>query len=395
MCADQDLTFAGIQFLVTHQAADVLDWLSMETDHKDNHLRLVMRLRKDFTTQETGWLLDQMSLRRKAVGKFSSPERCLYLNEALQQASSLPLARYHAQQFKEFNHVGDFGCGIGADTLALADVVAKVTAVELDSIRAELTNYNVHACGLEKKAKVKHGDWTQNSYKVTAAFIDPARRVDGKRVFSLHKMQPSLDEIVKLQLTVPNLLVKVAPGVNHNEVPIYAELEFVSLKGEMKEALLRFGKLRRGWKRCATLLPGKEQLVSADFREPEVGIGAVKSVFYEPDPAVLRARLVRHLAVQIGATMIDPEIAYLTADTQIETPFARSWRVLNEGHFHLKNLNHWLRELDAGEVVIKKRGSPIDVDAFQQRLKTNPNGRKVTVFFTQKEGQPWMIVGEE
>ena len=63
--------------------------------------------------------------------------------------------------------------------------------------------------------------------------------------------------------------------------------------------------------------------------------------------------------------------------------------------FHLKNLNHWLRELDAGEVVIKKRGSPIDVDTFHQRLKTDPNGRKLTVFFTQMQGEPWMIVGEE
>ncbi|MCD4752735.1 MAG: class I SAM-dependent methyltransferase [Anaerolineaceae bacterium] len=395
MCADNALTFEGISFLQSQRAKDVLDWLSVEALRDTNHLRLVMRLRKDFLTEETGWLLDQTRLRKKAVEKFSSSGKCLYLDEALQQASSLPLSNYHAKQFKEFRHVADLGCGIGADSLALADVVPNVLAVELDPIRSALAENNVRTCGKGKSIQVIEGDWTAMAFKVEAAFIDPSRRVDGKRVFSLYAMQPPLAAILELQANLPNVLVKVAPGVSHEEIPENAEIEFVSLKGEMKEAMLRFGSLRQGFQRCATLLPSGVQLTSVEDMEPEVMVGEVKKFLYEPDPAILRAKLVRQLAVQLGAAMLDAEIAYLTADEQMKTPFARCWRVLRDGGFHLKTLNHWLRELDAGEVVIKKRGSPIDPDTFNKRLKTNPKGKKVTVFFTFKEGKPWMIVGQE
>ena len=395
MCADNDLTLEGISFLQSQRAKDVLDWLTEEALQDANHLRLVMRLRKDFLTDETGWLLDQTRLRKKALEKFASSAKCLYLDEALQQASSLPLSNYHAKQFKNFRYVADLGCGIGADSLALADVVPKVIAVELDPIRTALAEHNARASGKGQSILVIEGDWTAMAFQVEAAFIDPARRVDGKRVFSLYAMQPSLEAILELQKTIPNVLVKVAPGVNHEEVPENAEIEFVSLKGEMKEALLRFGVLKQGFRRCATLLPSGEQLTSSEDMEPEVTVGEVKKFLYEPDPTILRAKLVRHLAVQIGATMLDAEIAYLTADEQIKTPFARCWRVLRDGGFHLKTLNHWLRELDAGEVVIKKRGSPIDPDTFHKRLKTNPKGKKVTIFFTFKGGKPWMIVGQE
>ncbi|MCD6475108.1 MAG: class I SAM-dependent methyltransferase [Anaerolineaceae bacterium] len=395
MCADNALTFEGISFLQSQRAKDVLDWLSVEALHDTNHLRLVMHLRKDFLTEETGWLLDQTLLRQKAVNKFSSPGKCLYLNEPLQQASSLPLSKYHAKQFKEFRRVADLGCGIGADSLALADVVPRVIAVELDPIRAALAENNARACGKGKSIQVIEGDWTAMAFKIEAAFIDPARRIDGKRVFSLYDMQPPLEAVLELQRSIPNVLVKAAPGVSHEEVPKNAEIEFVSLKGEMKEALLRFGALKQGFKRCATLLPLGEQLTSIEDTEPEVMVGEVKKFLYEPDPAILRAKMVRHLAVQLGATMLDAEIAYLTADEQIKTPFARCWQVLRDGGFHLKTLNHWLRKLDAGEVVIKKRGSPIDPDTFHKRLKTNPKGQKVTVFFTFKRGKPWMIVGQE
>ena len=116
---------------------------------------------------------------------------------------------------------------------------------------------------------------------------------------------------------------------------------------------------------------------------------------FEPDPAILRATLVQHLARQLSAAQLDPTIAYLTADRLVETPFARAWRVLRHGPFHLKTLNHWLREMNAGEVIVKKRGTAIDPDEFRRRLKTIPGGQPLTVFLTRVQARPWMIVAGE
>ena len=103
----------------------------------------------------------------------------------------------------------------------------------------------------------------------------------------------------------------------------------------------------------------------------------------------------QQLATHIGAAQLDATIAYLTSDTLVSSPFVRSWQTIRHGPFGLKQLNSWLRELHAGEVIIKKRGSPIDPDTFRRRLKTVAQGQKLTVFFTRMNDRPWMIIAEE
>ena len=142
------------------------------------------------------------------------------------------------------------------------------------------------------------------------------------------------------------------------------------------------------------MLPGPHHLDS-NAPQDHAPISQPLAWLYEPDAAVIRATLVQHLATQLGASQIDPTIAYLTSQQPVETPFARRWAVLRHGPFHLKTLNRWLRELGAGAVVVKKRGSAVDPDAFRRRLKTAPGGQAVTVFLTRAQGRPWMVVGTE
>lgn len=77
----------------------------------------------------------------------------------------------------------------------------------------------------------------------------------------------------------------------------------------------------------------------------------------------------------------------------METPFARRWQVVRHGPFHLKTLKGWLRELEAGEMVIKKRGSAVDVAELGARLKPLRGTQVFTLFLTRVAGQPWMVVG--
>ena len=152
--------------------------------------------------------------------------------------------------------------------------------------------------------------------------------------------------------------------------------------GTLKEALLLFGDFRSGTHRRATLLPGPYQLDS-NVAEPDVLEHEPQEYIYEPDAAIIRAGLVRQLAGQIGAMQLDAQIAYLSSNRLVRSPFARAWQTIRHGPFGLKELNVWLRDLNAGEVIIKKRGSPIEPDAFQRKLKTTVHGRRLTVFLTR------------
>lgn len=385
-------------------------------------LGLVTWLRKRFSRPEAAALLDQALLRRRAGGKLPQAERMLFTDEALEQASSRAVAAYRAGLLVEHGvrAVADLGCGIGADTIAMAKAGLRVVAIELDPVRARLAAANVAVLGLAERVQVLCADWTTPALAgalaltrplaVDAAFVDPARRVAGggdrgrRRVFSLHQMVPPLSAVFILRAHVPDVLVKVSPGVDLDEVPSDASVTFIAEGIRLKEALLSFGTLRPPQSRQAVVLPGPHIFVGGAYRgQPRArrrfdvpDIRTVQDVLYEPNPAVLRAGLVRDLGRRLYAGQIDPEIAYLTADDVVPTPFARAWPVERDGPFNLKELNRWLREAGVGRVIVKKRGSPIDPDAFRRRLKTTRGGPEKTVFLTQARGKPWMVLcGDE
>lgn len=340
-------------------------------------LAAVGRLRKDgFSADEAAWVVDQARLRSRALGKLPQPARLLLLDEALQQASGLEVAGWRAARLAPFGKVLDLGAGIGGDTLALAAAGLEVIAVERDPVRASLLAANVEALGLTDRVVVRNEDWVGQDWTgaAAAAFVDPARRKDGKRVVSLHAMVPPLVAIQDLADQVPDLLVKVAPALDVAEVPREAGLEFVSAGGELKEALLTFGALRRGAAPIAVVLPGNHQLTGDGERPPRVAPPG--AFLIEPDPSVLRAGLVRELGARLDAWQLDPQVAYLSSDAEARTPFARTWRVLRHGKFSRKAVSRWVRERGAGVATVKCRGVALEGEALARKLPRAKGGRR-------------------
>jgi hypothetical protein len=93
----------------------------------------------------------------------------------------------------------------------------------------------------------------------------------------------------------------------------------------------------------------------------------------------------------MGATMIDPQIAYLTHPDALFTPFARCWRVVTTVPFSERKLRQILHAHGAGAVTVKKRGSPIDTDALAKRL-SQPHGVPMVVVLTRVAGAHTALV---
>src|SRR5690606_33829538 len=98
-------------------------------------------------------------------------------------------------------------------------------------------------------------------------------------------------------------------------------------------------------------------------------VGTLGDYLYEPDGAVIRAGLVGPLADELGARLISPSIAYLTADADLASPFVRGFRVLANLPLKTKVIAGALRERDIGVVDIKKRGVDITPEALRPQLK--------------------------
>jgi hypothetical protein len=184
------------------------------------------------------------------------------------------------------------------------------------------------------------------------------------------------------------MVVKVAPGIEENEIPDGASVEWVSLDGRLREASLWLGSGL--WERRATVLPSGASIVGP---EPDgIPISQIDQYLHEPDDAVIRAGLVRRVAADMGAAMIDPSIAYLTTPGPIEHPMVTSHRIDEVMPFNLKDLRRRLGELDVGVVTIKKRGSPLTPEELRPRLRLKGR-RSAMLFLTRTSEGPLVAIG--
>lgn len=388
-----------IKFLLSPAGQAALQSLATERITDENHLVLATKLRSYLPAEQATVVLETALLRQKAGRKFSRAGEMFFTRAGLEQATAEIVAGHRANRFAAagYKTIADMGCGIGGDAIALAKR-ATIIAIDRSRTNTRLVKANATVYGVGDSVWPVQADLEQiPPLKVQAFFFDPARRTSSgprmaasRRLHSAEDYLPPLSLIETWRPSVADGAVKVSPGINYAEIPAGAEIEFVSLDSELKEGVLWFGDLRGGAGSRATLLPGGYTLSSNNV-EPRTAISPPTGFLFEPDPAIIRAHLVSHLATLLDAYLLDPEIAYLTADHPRVTPFARCYRVDDHFPFQLKRLRHYLREHDIGQVTIKKRGSPLDPDALRQALKLRGNSHRI-IFLTQAEGQPIVLV---
>ncbi|MGI8552878.1 MAG: class I SAM-dependent methyltransferase [Dehalococcoidia bacterium] len=329
-------------------------------------LRELTRLRRRLPPELAAAVLEQTRLRRRAAAKFSRSESMLFTPEGLEQASGERVAAHTAARYRDYALVADICCGIGGDTLALAQH-CQVEAYDRDPLRLACAEHNAAVYGVSGQVRFHLADVeTMPIPTVDAIFYDPGRRVEGRRIFALTDYRPPVSLIERWLPAAPAIGVKVAPGVAHDEVVWPCEQEFVAEGHDLKEALLWFGPLAAAGRR-ATLLPSGATLVSSNPSRPP--LGEPLAWLYDPSAAVTRAAVIWELAEQLGARQLDPEIAYLTTAERRETPFARIYSIEEWHPFNLKRLKARLRQLGVGRVTVRKRGSPLDPEALERRLR--------------------------
>ena len=368
--------------LLTPEALQLLDSLE-PSDDLSGAVALVSRLRRDgHPASRVAAVLNQYRLRRRAAAKFGPfAERMLFTPDGLEQASRLTVAARHAGRFSAagLTHVADLGCGIGGDAMAMAAIDLQVTAVERDEVTAAIAAYNLAPWS---SARVVHGDALEQSLDgIDGIWLDPARRDGVTRLTSPDDWSPSLDEALALAAQRP-AGIKLAPGMHRDLLPVGLEAQWISVDGDVVELVLWSGALARpGVARAALVLRGDQPPAElrAEADSVDVEVGELGDYLYEPDGAVIRARLIGDLARSLGGRMLDETIAYVTADRLESTPFARAFRVLERFPLDEKLLARELAARTIGTLEIKKRGVDIDPAKLRPRLKLHGDASAVLV----------------
>ncbi|TQL48890.1 hypothetical protein FB562_1997 [Homoserinimonas aerilata] len=375
--------------LLTPEGLRLLDSLPAY-ESKDDVVKAVATLRAaGHSPALVAAVLSQSKLRARAVSKFGPfAERMLFTEAGLEQATRLGVAARHAGRFRAAGatRIVDLGCGIGADALAMAAIELTVTGVERDEVTAAVASYNLAPW---PNASVVHSaaeDFDLAGYD--AAWLDPARRSEKGRLRDPHDWSPSLDFAFGLAERMP-VGVKLGPGIDRGLIPEDAEAQWVSVDRDVVELGVWFGALARpGIRRSALIIrsDGGSDELTAPGDSPDVEVGTLGRYIYEPDGAVIRARLIGDLARSLGATMVSDDIAWLTADAAIDTPFATRFEVIERMPLDEKHIRRELSARGIGTLEIKKRGVDIDPAAFRKRLSLRGDGT-ATLVLTRVAGR--------
>ncbi|CAA9382846.1 MAG: hypothetical protein AVDCRST_MAG60-1020 [uncultured Nocardioides sp.] len=315
--------------------------------------------------------LTQVELRGRAAAKLGDlASHMFFTPDALEQATRLRVAEHRAARLvaAQAGSVIDLGCGIGGDLIAFARAGLTAAGVDIDPVRVAIARANLAALDLPGAVEVADASEI-DTRAFGAAFADPARRGARGRVFDVEGWTPPWPFV--LQLLGGRGVVKVAPGISHDAIPRGVEAEWVSEGGDVKEAVLWADVFATTERRATVIgLGGLATVTDEDdpFRGLPRPVREMGAFLYEPDGAVIRAGLVTAVAAGVDGGLLDEHIAYVTSDSPFHTPFARSYRVLEEVPYREKALKAALRERSVGSLTIKKRGVEVVPEQLRKRL---------------------------
>jgi hypothetical protein len=413
--------------LLTPPGQELLSLLAAEADGGAAPLALALavRLRRQYPAELVAAATAQHELRLAARAKFSRAMQMLFTRAGYEQSSSERVARYRAARFGGAGRAADLCCGIGGDLLALASG-RETLAVDRDDVHARLALHNAAVYGQSGNVRAVVADVRDIRLDgLDAVFIDPARRsgpgaAAAPNRFRAGLSEPPLDWCFALAERVPGVCVKAAPGLPANLIPADWEAEFIADGRDLKEAVLWSPALATapvagsGGPRRALVLSGSVAHALVACPGDPVPVTEPREYLLDPNPAVTRSGLVEDLARSLASVgradgsapagdgssadegdydvaKIDPQIAFLTLDREVHTPFARTLRVLDSAPWNEKRFARRLRELGIGAADIRRRGLAGDVDQIHRRLKlAGPN--RATIVITRVHDKPWGLI---
>lgn len=321
-----------------------------------------------------GAVVETVRLRRRAVPKLGPwAGGGLFTDEALQQASPLPVARHRADRLAGVD-VHDLTCSVGGDLVVLADRPGDAGTVgsDLDPVRVGMARHNLAVAGVTADVVVADALTVDTGGRLP--YADPARRDgSGRRVMGADAVVPSVTDLDTAHVQRPPVL-RVPPGLDYDALARPGEVQLVSLAGTVREAVLWPPELTTVGGpvgRRATVLDGSGavllDLTSDDPDDVDIAPPADGEYLVDPDPAVVRAHLVRGYAARHELRQLDPHLAYLTGP--VPPAGTRAFQIVDQAAFTEKTVAGWARRDGVGTLEIKQRGTAVIPDDLRRRLR--------------------------
>ncbi|MBI1332428.1 MAG: hypothetical protein GC165_06080 [Armatimonadetes bacterium] len=312
------------------------------------------QLQNRFGAEASRWARQQEELRKKARAKFAEADTMLFDREALEQATHEAIARYHASRFPLGAKVVDLTCGIGSDLHAFG---SGAVGFEIDALRAEYARHNCPLTEVRTEDGLAYAQSSSDPY----LWADPDRRdSSGRRLADPSQYAPNpLDIPRDRQLTG----IKLSPMLADEFLAeVGPRVEFVSFRGECREAVVWAGKLAE-----AGIFAVRIETGATLGREPTYDqVDEAGEFIFDADPAAVRA----HALGGFDRPQLGDSPGYVTGG-DLESEWLTPYRVLAAGTYDAKRIKEALRNLGRRVFEVKQRGAGVEPTAVMRQVRTD------------------------
>jgi hypothetical protein len=386
----------------------VQEWILAHRDDDPASFALRFHGRKDIPVRA---IAEQIDCIRKARKKLPTLSRhnLLYLPVSLEQASGERAAAYKAT-FLSGKRAIDLSGGFGIDAIFLSGAFQQVVYCERDPLLAELVSLNLRTLGITN-VEIRTGDGLEilESYPddhFDQIFVDPARRDSARRYVGLEACSPDVVSAHdQLLAKAPKVCIKASPALELSAIPeVLPALDavvVVSVDRECKETLLMLDRNRTSGQGitlkavCLTTREEQAEEITVEANEGDVPAKAVADApgryLYEPDPAIIKAKLTAKLASELNLHFLNATVDYLTSYDKIEGFPGRTFVIKEVVPYKPKEFKAFLVERQIRAASIQRRDFPLSPEDLRRtfRLKESDD---IFLIFTKDSSSRFISI---
>ncbi len=384
---------------------EILRTVSKFENRDPASLALQLSKHNDWPTRA---IVEQVSCREKAKSKI--PEwisHGVLLDEtALQQSSSEATARYK-RNLPECRGTTamDLTGGLGVDSAALSKHFNEFCYVDSNPVMCLLARYNFERLGLNN-ILVKNGDglhiltgFPDNHFDLI--YVDPSRRINGRRVISLQNSVP--DVVANLDLLkrkAKRILLKLSPMMDITDtvrlLPEISYIDVVSYDGECREILVMLQSTNNAYPFIRATQLDKKGEINYQLQRPinqssQRRASRIGQYLYYPDPAFIKADMIDHLGQTMNLSRIHPSVIFLTSNALMSQFPGKIYQTIQVISAHAKDIRNYMKTKHITKANIITRGFPETPDLMYKRLKLAPGGNDY-LFFTSSHNDQYIVI---
>lgn len=325
----------------------------------------------------------------------------LYERTALEQASGELTAKYKSSLISGKKLIDVTG-GLGIDTIFFSEKFQSVCYCEENPVLSELFRINSSSLRIQN-IKI----FNEDSIKVLQSFpdnyftwlyADPSRRTKIQRLLNPQNYSPSVMEHQDLFMSkAENVLIKLSPANEIEEIKKsvrnIARISVVSVDNECREILLQLNRnSQEAVKEAVLLSSGKPARVfRADLEFQNKIIDDPRNYFYEPDAAIIKARVTSNVAAQFHVRFINKSVDYLTSEYYIDDFPGRKFLIKEYFIYNKKALKEYFKQNSIINANFARRDFPDSPEVLHKKYNI-VDGGKDYFFFTKDKDHNLIVI---